>query len=98
MDSPKFTELLSAASGQIDIDVLISRIARHAAKEALRDLGLDDPSVRKSFKEVVRVSDDLKEVAQAWRALGWVRKAVVWIGGTAAALVGIIHFFGDWHK
>lgn len=96
MTDPKLTELLLNAKDHLDVDVLVERIARHGAKEALKDLGLDDPEIRKSIRDLTTVSDDLKDVAQAWKALGWVRKAVLWVGGLAAGITGIYHAIGHW--
>lgn len=95
----KFIEALVSASSPVDVDEAINRIARHSAKEALHDLGLDDPKVQEGFREVVRLKDDLKDMAQAWRALGWLRKALIYLGGLAAAVAATLHFFGNWpHK
>lgn len=82
----------------IDFEAHSEKMARHGAKQALKDLGLDDPEFRKNLKELIRVSETLREVAKAWQALGWVRKALIWVGTAAAGVAGLLHFFTDWNK
>lgn len=83
----------------IDFEEWSKKIARHGGKEALHDLGLDDPEFRRALKSLIVVSEDLAEVAKAWRALGWARKALIWIGTAAGAIAGIVHLFkADYFK
>ena len=72
------------------------RIAQLGAKQALIDLGLDDEEFRKSLKDMVAVSETLKDVATAWQSLGWVRKALIWFGTLAAGGAALFHFVTTW--
>ena len=88
--TPSFSEMLEMDTRDFDMDEFVRRLARHGAKEALHDLGIDH-TFRKDMKTLIEIAPQLKEVAESWRALGWLRRVIVWVGGVAIAITGVYH-------
>lgn len=65
------------------------RVSRQGAEDAIREIGLDDEDVRDSLKDLVAITPTLKSMAEGWKAMGWLKRALLWVAGLAGAVAAI---------
>lgn len=74
-----------------EYEEFIDHISRRGAQEVIRELGLEDPEFRKAFRDLIHVAPTLNDMAAGWSAMGWIRKAVLWLAGLGAGVAALYH-------